>query len=93
MLDKWIQEQQRYTSPEDPSSSDSLTHSRSHSSPTTHAYLAYPELNRSLLDRAGPSEGAASENGYDLVDDDDIPPSLAAEFLNMKVCKSYFTPG
>ncbi|KAF9454071.1 hypothetical protein P691DRAFT_798349 [Macrolepiota fuliginosa MF-IS2] len=84
MFEKWIEEQQRYSIPGDPSSStDTRVHTRSQSNPATHAYLAYPELNRSSLNRTGPAEDAASESGYDLVDDDDIPTSLAADFHSL----------
>lgn len=88
MFDKWIHEQQRYSSPCDPVTATIRGHSRSHSSPMNTAFLAYPELSRSSLDRTGTTEDAVSETGYDLVDDSDIPPDLAASFLNMEVCVS-----
>lgn len=78
LFDKWIQEQQRYTDPPG--------HTRSHSSPLN-ALLAYPDISGSTLDRPGTAQGLLSQeiNTPNLVEDDDIPQRLAAEFSSMAV--------
>ncbi len=88
MFDKWIQDQQLYIPPSELATTSTTIrgHCRSQSSPMNSAFLAYPEL---TLDRTGTAGNAASESSssYDLVDDNDIPPDIAADFLNMEVCK------
>ncbi|KXN88744.1 hypothetical protein AN958_06611 [Leucoagaricus sp. SymC.cos] len=84
LFKKWIQEQLHYT---DLPAIDTHSHFHSHSQPLSGAFFAYPELSRSSLDRTGPTEPQAvpDTSSYDLVEDDDIPQRLAAEFASLKV--------
>lgn len=80
LLAKWIQEQQRYA--------DQPAHIRSQSTPLTNPYL---DLGHSDTHRPATADTTAvQDTAYDLVDDHDIPPRLAAELASIKVCNIYF---